>query len=131
MDARLVRVLLALVHRRPIAVSLIKTGHPMGPTTPNGRPNAHYYGRAGDIVAVDGTPVAGNGAASGLVDLGRMLRAMPPEERPDSIMGPAEWHRALGDSASAGFVSDPFHDAIHADHLHLGFESESGTSNRE
>lgn len=130
-DPRLVAVLLALAREHRIAVSLIRTGHPMGPITPGGKVNAHYYGRVADTTAVDGTPVAGNGAASGIVGAGRILRGMRPEDWPDEIMGPRAWHEALGYPRSAGFLSDPFHDAIHHDHLHVGFGSESGIGNEE
>ncbi len=73
-DPRLVGVLRALVEAHTIEVSTIRTGHPMGPTTPNGRPNPHYYGRAADVTAVDGKPVRGNGADPDVVHVGRILR---------------------------------------------------------
>lgn len=130
-DPRLVAVLLALARKHRIEVSLIKAGHPFGPVTPGGKTNAHYYGRVADIVAVDRKPIAGNGADPGIVDVGRILRGMRPEDRPDQIMGPQAWHEALGYPRSAGFLSGPFHDAIHRDHLHVGFASESGTGNEE
>ncbi len=130
-DPRLVRILLALVERHVVEVSTIKTGHPMGPITPNGRPNPHYYGRAADITAVDGKPVRGNGADPDLVDVGRILRGIPPDRRPDEIMGPAAWQGALGYPKRAGFISDPVRDERHSDHLHVGFHRESGAANEE
>ena len=90
-DPRLVRVLRALVEEHEIEVSTIKTGHPMGPTTPNGRHNSHYHGRAADITDVDGKPVRANGADPCLVEVGRILRGIPPDRRPDEMMGPADW----------------------------------------
>ncbi len=130
-DPRLVGVLRALVEAHTIEVSTIRTGHPMGPTTPNGRPNPHYYGRAADVTAVDGKPVRGNGADVDVVHVGRILRGIPPDRRPDEIMGPGEWQDALGYPRHAGFISDLVRDERHADHLHVGFGSEGGTTNRE
>jgi hypothetical protein len=130
-DDRLIATLFALTNAHCIAVSTVKTGHPMGPTTPGGFSNSHYYYRAVDIVAVDGKPIAGHATDPAILDVGRILRHLPPQERPDHIYGPAEWHAALGYSSRSGFRSDPFHDKIHADHLHLSFESETSTSNEE
>lgn len=123
-DLRLVKVLIVLVQHHAIEVSIIKTGHPMGPTTPSSRPNDHYFYRVADIPAVDGKPVLGNGSDTSILHIGRILRRMTPQERPDQIMGPAEWHAALGLGESSGFISDAFHNAIHADHLHIGFGAE-------
>ena len=130
-DPRLVAALLASVDGREIEVLTIRTGHPMGPTTPNGRPNPHHHGRAADIAAVDGKPVRGDGADPGPLDVGRVLRGMPPDRRPDEIMGPGEWQGALGYPARAGFISDQVRDGRHSDHLHVGFRRGSGTANEE
>ena len=130
-DPRLIFVLLFLTRQHGLEVSTIKTGHPLGARTPGGFVNSHYYYRAVDISAVDGKPVAGHGADPELVSVGRMLRELAPQWRPDCIFGPAEWHAALGYPATAGFRSDPFHNQIHADHLHLSFEAETGTENQE
>lgn len=129
-DPRLVNVLRLLVHTHQIAVSIIKTDHPMGPTTPSGRVNAHYYGRVADIVAVNGKSIAGSATAPDVVEIGRILHALAPADRPDSIMGPQAWHTLLDYPASAGFISDAFHTAIHVDHLHIGFEQACGTRNQ-
>ena len=122
-DARLVETLLALVRAHRISVSLIKTGHPMGAVTPSGRPNDHFYYRATDVTAVDGRDIGDDPIAAAAIDVGRILHALPIETRPDRIMGPDAWQRALGYSREDGFISDPFHNEIHADHLHLGFSS--------
>jgi hypothetical protein len=124
-DDRLVDALLALIWGHEIAISVIKTGHPLGPAAPSGRENDHFFYRAADIVAVDGRPVADDPVSPGLLDVGRLLHALPPGIRPHRIFGPARWHQALGHSPADGFISDPFHDDIHADHLHLGYERET------
>jgi hypothetical protein len=120
-DARLVEALLALATDHEITISIIKTGHTLGATAPSGRENDHYFYRAADIIAVDGQPVADDACAPGLLGVGRILHALPPDIRPHRIYGPAGWHLALGYSAEDGFISDPFHDAIHDDHVHLGY----------
>jgi len=130
-DARLVAALTALARGHTIEVSKIKTGHPMGPTSPNGVVNSHYDYRAADIVAVAGHPIAGHATNPAVLGVGRVLRGLSPQERPDRIYGPATWHTTLRYPADTGFVSDAFHDHIHADHLHLGFATATGTANRE
>jgi hypothetical protein len=129
-DPRLVKSLLALVQEHEIAVSVIKTGHPLGPTAPSGRINDHYYCRAADIRVVDGMSIMGNGADPRVVHVGRLLAALPVEIRPDRIMGPSDWHRCLDYTRDDGFISDPFHDRIHADHLHLGFSTAASESDK-
>jgi len=128
-DRRLVAALHAFVRRHGIEVRTIRTGHPMGPVSPGGVVNDHYYYRAADIYRVDGKPVAGNETAPALLDVGGILRELPPRARPDLIMGPALWQEALACPQSAGFVNDGFHNEIHADHLPLGFLHERGTAN--
>ncbi|MDQ2714072.1 MAG: hypothetical protein M3Z08_04120 [Chloroflexota bacterium] len=130
-DARLVSVLLTLAQKHALEVSTIKTGHPLGPKTPGGFVNSHYYYRAADITAIDGKSIAGHETDSDIVDVGRMLRNLLPQDRPDHIFGPEAWQAALGYASTAGFRSDPFHNQIHADHLHLSFELETGTDNQE
>jgi hypothetical protein len=130
-DARLVYVLWILLQKHRISVSMIKTGHPLGPTTPGGYPNSHYYYRAIDITAVDDVPILHHGASLFIVDIGRMLRKLLCQQRPDCIFGPAEWQDALGYPATTGFKNDDFHNRIHTDHLHLSFELEVGNENQE
>lgn len=121
-DPRLVAALSDLAREHEIQVPTIKTGHPMGPLTPGGKPSDHHHYRAADVYAVDGKPVRGNAIHPDVLDVGKMLANMPVSERPDVIFGPAGWHAALGSAGIAGFVSDGFHDEIHHDHLHLGFD---------
>lgn len=65
-----------------------------------------------------------------LLGAGRILRELPIAIRPERIYGPSAWHLALGYSAQDGFVSDAFHDAIHTDHVHLGYERTIITGSR-
>lgn len=130
-DARLVEVLFVLAQEHNLDVSIIKTGHPLGPTTPGGFTNSHYYYRAVDITAVDGKSLLEYPTDQDVLAIGRILRSLPPQARPDHIFGPEAWQTSLGYTVSAGFRSDAFHNQIHADHLHLSFELETGTENQE
>ncbi|WP_201388541.1 hypothetical protein [Ktedonobacter sp. SOSP1-52] len=130
-DTRLISVLLTLASAHGLEVSTIKTGHPLGPKTPGGFVNSHYYYRAVDIIAIDGKAIADHETDPSVVDIGHILRRLSPQDRPDHIFGPEAWHGALGYPPTAGFRSDPFHNQIHADHLHLSFELEAGTDNQE
>lgn len=130
-DPRLVSVLLTLASAHEIAVSTIKTGHPLGPKTPGGLVNSHYYYRAVDIVAIDEKTIVGHETDPSVVDIGRILRRLSPQARPDHIFGPGAWHAVLGYPSTAGFRNDPFHNLTHTDHLHLSFELETGTENQE
>jgi hypothetical protein len=94
-------------------------------------PNTHFFYRAADITAVDDKRIGDTPASPDVVDVGRILRELPRGHRPDRIMGPASWHHALGYPRSAGFLNTPFHNEIHADHLHIGFSQASGTTNTE
>ncbi|GER89808.1 hypothetical protein KDW_39700 [Dictyobacter vulcani] len=130
-DTRLVFVLLTLAQQHALDISTIKTGHPMEPKTRGGFVNSHYYYRAVDIIAIDGKSIAGHETDPDIVDVGRILRSLSPQDRPDHIFGPAAWHATLRYTSTAGFKNDPFHNQIYADHLHLSFELETGTDNQE
>jgi hypothetical protein len=120
--AKLLTILATLLSSHSISVRLIKSGHPMGPVSPAGRRNDHYFYGALDIDAVDDLPVDGNGSAAGLVDVGHLLMGLAPERRANLVMGPAEWHQALGGGDTTGFRDDSFANAIHSDHLHIGVD---------
>ena len=120
-DGRLVSLLLRLTGQHLIAVSTIKTGHPMGPRSPVGRENDHYFYRAVDITEVDGCSVESDPIGVGILGIGRTLMGLRGDARPARVMGPAAWHRALGSGDRTGFRSDEFANSIHGDHLHIGF----------
>lgn len=119
--APLVALLARLIERHQIRVSTIKTGHPMGPLSPGGRENDHYFYRAVDITAVDGVSVADDSTSAGVLTVGQILTELRGADRPARVMGPTEWQRALGSGDRTGFRSDDFANAIHRDHLHIGF----------
>lgn len=56
-DHRLRRLLDHLLTDFELTVGLVRTGHPVGPITPSGRPNDHWFYRAVDIEQVNGTEV--------------------------------------------------------------------------
>ena len=120
-DARLVELLASLLERHSLAISMIKSGHPMGPTSPAGRENDHFFFRAADIVGVDGVLFADDPVSPGAIALGRHLLRLEGDRRPARVMGPAAWLASLGDGDRAGFRDDEFATEIHRDHVHIGF----------
>jgi hypothetical protein len=140
-DQRLIAALRLLTKEHRICVEAFKEGHyfvpgvPDGPRIPEGYgkagglPNTHYYGRAADVWWVDGKPVEGNATAPNVLDLGRILAGIPPERRPDQIIGPPRWAKALGYRRGAGWVLAPDQLDLHKDHIHIGYIDEEGTHN--
>ena len=140
-DQRLVASLAAVAAEHRICVDAIKEGHyflpgvPDGPRIPEGYgeagglPNTHYYGRAADVRWVNGEPVEGNGTNRAVLDVGRILEGIPPGRRPDQIIGPGSWARALGYPREEGWILDPDQLELHGDHLHIGYMDENGTRN--
>lgn len=138
-DKRLVAALGTLTERHRICVLAFKKGHyflpgvPDGPRIPEGYgeagglPNTHYYGRAADVWWVDGESVEGNATDPQVLKVGRLLAGIPPGKRPDQIIGPPEWSRALGYGREEGWVLAPDQLRLHEDHIHLGFVDETGT----
>ncbi len=94
-----------------------------------GLPNTHYYGRAADIRRVDDKPIRGNGTDPAVVGVGEVLAGIPSGRRPDQIIGPPDWTETLDHSREEGWVLDEDQLELHENHLHLGYRSDSGTSN--
>lgn len=140
-DERLVGALAAVAAEHRICVDAIKEGHyfmpgvPDGPRIPEGYgeagglPNTHYFGRAADIRWINGEPVQGNATERAVLDVGRILRGIPPGRRPDQIIGPERWARALDYRPEEGWILDRDQLELHADHLHIGYMEENGTRN--
>jgi hypothetical protein len=138
-DQRLVAALRVLTKRHRICVQTFKEGHyflpgvPDGPRIPEGYgkagglPNTHYFGRAADVWWVDGKPVEGNAKAPGILEVGRILASIPPERRPDQIIGPPRWAEALGYGRNVGWVLAPDQLELHRDHIHIGYIDVSGS----
>ena len=120
-DGRLVSLLTALTQRFRICVSLIKTGHPMGPRSASGRENDHFFYRAFDVVAVDDVPLLEQPDSPSAVGVGNYLIDLVGDKRPARVMGPAAWLAALGPGDRTGFRDDEFATSVHSDHLHIGF----------
>lgn len=127
LNPRLSAILERLLAEHRISVRLIKTGHPMGPASPAGRINDHFFYAAADIDIVDGLPVLNNGGSPALVAVGRLLASLPDGVRPRLVMGPADWHAALG--PQPGFRDDHVTNVIHADHLHIGVDPDQNAGN--
>ena len=142
-DERLVTTLQAVARKNRICVDAFKTGHsflpgiPDGPLIPDGYgeagglPNTHYYGRAADIQRVDGKPVQGNGTDPEVLAVGEAIASIPPQERPDQIIGPESWAEALGRSNEEGWILDEDQLKLHEDHLHVGYMRTAGTRNSQ
>ena len=140
-DERLVAALQVVAEEHRICVDAFKEGHYFlpgvkdGPFIPasygdaGGLPNTHYYGRAVDIRKVDGKPVRGNGTDPDVLDVGEILAGIPPQRRPDQIIGPSDWTKALGYSRREGWILDTDQLELHEDHLHIGYISDDGTQN--
>jgi hypothetical protein len=138
-DQRLVAALRVLTKGHRICVQTFKEGHyflpgvPDGPRIPKGYgkagdlPNTHYFGRAADVWWVDGKPVEGNATAPGILEVGKILASIPPERRPDQIIGPPRWTKALGYRRPGGWVVASDQLKLHRDHIHIGYMDESGS----
>jgi hypothetical protein len=140
-DQRLIATLGVITRKHRICVEAFKEGHyflpgvPDGPRIPEGYgkagglPNTHYFGRAADLWWVDGRPVEGNATAPEVLEVGRLLASIPPKRRPDQIIGPPRWAKALGYGPEAGWVLAPDQLELHKDHIHIGYRDERGTHN--
>ena len=140
-DPRLVEALRAVTREHRICVDAFKEGHYFmpgvedGPRIPEGYgeagglPNTHYLGRAADIWYVDGKPVEGNGENPDVLGVGRVLASLPPQTRPDQIIGPESWTRKLGRSYEEGWIVAQDQLDLHDDHIHIGYNKARGTSN--
>jgi hypothetical protein len=140
-DPRLVEALQTVTREHRICVDAFKEGHYFiegvedGPRIPEGYgeagglPNTHYHGRAADIRYVDGKPVEGNGEDPDVLGVGRVLADLPPQRRPDQIIGPESWTRRLDRSYEEGWILDQDQLDLHNDHIHLGYTKDRGTRN--
>ena len=138
-DERLVAALRDVTREQRICVDAFKEGHyffpgaPEGPRIPEGYgeagglPNTHYFGRAADIRWVDGRPVEGNATDPRVLHVGSILADIPQQRRPDQIIGPPGWTRALGYGREAGWVLDVDQLELHEDHIHLGYTYQKGS----
>lgn len=141
-DPRLVDALLVITEEHQICVDAFKQGHYFiegvedGPHIPDeygsvgGLPNTHYYGRAADIWDVDGNAVEGNGTDEDVLSVGWMLAGMPPEERPDQIIGPPDWTERLDRPRKEGWILAEDQLRLHRDHIHIGYKEAGVNKNR-
>lgn len=114
-DPRILRILLVLAERRELsAVGPLVSGHSYYVKGTN-RPSNHVFGRAVDILSVDGARVAL--ANRGAFDAVQVLGALEPPLRPSEIGAP--W--PLDFPGITTFVKD------HETHLHVGITSKGGS----
>jgi hypothetical protein len=140
-DERLVAALGVLTQEHRICVETFKEGHyflpgvPDGPRIPEGYgkagglPNTHYFGRAADIWWVDGKSVEGNATEANVLEVGKLLAGISPKMRPDQIIGPPGWAKALGYGREEGWILATDQTKLHKDHIHIGYMDEQGTHN--
>jgi hypothetical protein len=140
-DPRLVETLRTVTRQHRICVDVFKEGHYFipgvedGPRIPEGYgeagglPNTHYFGRAVDIRYVERKPVEGNGEDPDVLGVGRVLAGLPPQRRPDQIIGPESWTQRLDRSYEEGWIIDQDQLDLHDDHIHLGYIRDRGTRN--
>jgi len=110
-DPRVLEVLLALAQSHELApVGPLITGHSnfVKGTT---RVSNHVYGRAVDILGVDGEPVSPWNAAAR--DVMEQALSLPSPLTPDEVGGP--WILSVGNRSS-------FTTADHQNHIHIGYE---------
>lgn len=142
-DERLISALRDMSEEHQVCVTAFKEGHYFLPGIPDtkvipdgygeagGLPNTHYYGRAADVRQVDGKSIRGNGADPEVVNVGEVLASIPPQERPDQIIGPPSWTETLGRSREEGWILDADQLRLHEDHIHIGYRTQDSTSNTE
>lgn len=142
-DERLVSALRVVSEEHQVCVTAFKEGHYFLPGVPDttvipdgygeagGLPNTHYYGRAADIRQVDGKSIRDNGTDPELVNIGEIVAGIPPQERPDQIIGPENWTETLDHSREEGWILNEDQLELHEDHIHIGYRTENSTSNTE
>jgi hypothetical protein len=111
-DGRVVAVLASLARAHSVEVSVVRTGHSEF-VAGTGRISNHFFGRAVDVVAIDGEAVSA-ASASARRTVHELLDA-PAPLRPDELGSP------FADVADPAAFSDPGH----RDHLHIGFRPPS------
>ena len=71
----------------------------------------------------------GNGTDPDVLNVGEIISRVPPQERPDQIIGPESWADALGRSSEEGWILNKDELERHKDHIHLGYIRNDGTWN--
>lgn len=105
-DEGLLQALADAADRWPIAVTVLRTGHPAN-VWATGRPSAHSFGRAADIYAVDGTPVLRQRTKGG-----KAWRLATAFLRAGAAQVGSPWILPPGGRRS-------FSDPVHLDHIHV------------
>lgn len=112
-DERLLSLLKALSQRWDLHVQVLKSGHPRN-VFPTNRVSNHTRGRAVDIWEIDGIPV---------------IRAPKALWRSLMLAASARGATEIGGPGDVGKVADRtpfFTNAVHQDHVHIGFEASYG-----
>jgi hypothetical protein len=111
-DPRVLGTIGAVAKRFTLEIRTLRTGHSRFVAGTN-RESDHYYGRAADIVKVNGVAVTRDNQDA--LALANLLLTLPGDFRPDELGSP--WS---GDGSSAAV--EVFTDDGHDDHIHFGFD---------
>jgi hypothetical protein len=109
-DDRILSLLKTLSQRWDLNVQVLKSGHPRN-VFPTNRISNHTRGRAVDIWAIDGVPVIRAPRSSW-----RGLMMAAAERGANEIGGPADIDKVAGRPPY-------FTNAVHQDHVHIGFDA--------
>ncbi|MFC3996220.1 hypothetical protein ACFOVU_09860 [Nocardiopsis sediminis] len=113
LDDRMLQILLDLSADHELSVAVLSTGHPHN-VFDSASVSNHTNGRAVDIWAIDGTPVAEYARdGSGGDNPARRLMEQALALGSDEVGGP--WSFSTPDGAT-------FTNTVHQDHLHVGFK---------
>jgi hypothetical protein len=111
-DPRILGILGAISQEHTITISALRSDHPK--LTSSGNVSNHYYGRAMDIAAIDGTSCTDVSPDGPCGTIARQLGALPAGQEPTELIycfdpdGPAN--------------PNGFAQADHCDHVHVGFD---------
>ncbi|MFC4563412.1 hypothetical protein ACFO4E_16225 [Nocardiopsis mangrovi] len=111
-DDRVLRMLLTLGEDHELSVAVLSTGHPHN-VFDSASVSNHVQGRAVDIWAIDGVPVADLAGSGEPDNPARTLMERALAEGSDEVGGP--WALSTADGAT-------FTNTVHQDHLHVGFK---------
>ena len=112
-DPRILNILAAISQEHTIRISALRSDHSMN--TASGNVSNHYYGRAMDIAAIDGTPCTDVSPDGPCGVIAQQLGALPAGQEPTELIYCFD---PDGPSNPNGFSQ-----ADHCDHIHVGFDA--------
>jgi membrane-bound lytic murein transglycosylase B len=110
-DPRVVGLIAAISQQHTLRISALRSDHSMNTTS--GNVSNHFYGRAVDIAAIDGTPCTVTDPDGPCGVIARTLAVLPPGQRPTELI-----YCFDPDGPGPAFAA-----ADHCDHVHAGFDA--------